>query len=85
MEEKDYFLEEVKFYILNQKFAEAERVVDDFLKVYPDSAEAYYLKGLVCELQNRLDEAKTFYEKALALKPDYKEAQQHLDKIVEMF
>lgn len=85
MNEKDYLLEEVKFYILNQNFNEAERVVDKYLKEYPDSAEGYYLKGLVCELQNRLDEAKILYEKALNLKPDYREAQEHLDRIVEMF
>ncbi len=78
-------LEEAKFYLLNQNYSEAERLLQQLVKEHPQCAEGHYLLGLVYELQNQMDQAKECYEKALALKPDYREAQEHLDKIVEIF
>jgi len=71
-----------KFYFLNNNFNEA---VDEFKKVIeinPGNAEAYYNLGLISESENKIDEAKEFYSRAVSIKPDYKIAKEKLEKLI---
>ncbi len=77
-------LEEAKFYFLNRNLEEAERILKEVVQKDPTSAEGFYLLGLIAEMRNLRDEAKAYFEKALSLKPDYKEAQEHLERVTEI-
>lgn len=46
-----------------------------------DCFEYYYGMGLIAELENRKDEARGLYEKAIKVKGDYPEAKHHLDNL----
>lgn len=46
-----------------------------------DCFEYYYGMGLIAELENRKDEARGLYEKAIEVKGDYPEARHHLDNL----
>lgn len=46
-----------------------------------DCFEYYYGMGLIAELENRKDEARELYEKAIEVKGDYPEARHHLDNL----
>jgi chemotaxis protein methyltransferase WspC len=59
------------------RLEEAARICEDFLRIQPDSAQAYYLLGLVRDGLGHVD-ATDCYRKALYLKPD------HYDSLVQM-
>ncbi len=82
--ESHHLLEEAKFYFLNRNLDEAERILKQLVQQDPTSAEGFYLLGLIAEIRNRRDEAKAYFEKALSLRPDYREAQEHLDRVTEI-
>ncbi len=86
MEKNDVrqLLEEAKFYFLNRNLDEAERILNQVVEKDPTSAEGFYLLGLIAEIRNRRDEARAYFEKALSLQPDYREAQEHLDRVTEI-
>lgn len=46
-----------------------------------DCFEYYFGMGLIAELENRKDEARGLYEKAIKVKGDYPEAKHHLDNL----
>src|SRR5438034_316926 len=54
---------------------ESVRQIDLALKINPKAAYAHNSRGNALQELNRLDEALASYDKAIALKPDYAEAQ----------
>ncbi len=82
-EEIEHFIEEAKFYILNNRFEEAERLLEKVLKKHPENPDALFYMGLLNELLNRFTEAREFYEKVLSLDPDYHSAEEHLSRLQE--
>lgn len=75
-------MELAKFYFMNSRYDEA---IDEFKKVLaanPGNAEAYYNLGLIYENKNKIDEARSMYEKALAIDNDYKLAREHINRII---
>ena len=54
--------------------ADAERV----MQIEPGSHDAPYVMGVIAEHEGKTDEARTWYEKALAIKPDYESAKKQL-------
>ncbi|MEO0076536.1 MAG: tetratricopeptide repeat protein [candidate division WOR-3 bacterium] len=74
------YLELGQFYLLNQKYSEAIKQFNLALKQKPD-ANIYYHLGLAYEALNQIPQAKTMYCKALALDPNHKDAQVHLERL----
>lgn len=71
-----------KFYFLNNKYDEAVSEFKKVLETNPVNAEAYYNIGLINETNNKTDEAKEMYSKALSIKEDYKIARERLNKLI---
>jgi len=62
----------------NNQVQEALDDVKTLINGYPNSALLYNIRASCCKTIGRLDDAAKDYEKALALKPDYAEAQYNL-------
>jgi Flp pilus assembly protein TadD len=75
-------LELSDFYIISQKFDEALKVLKRAEKINKMDPKLYYNMGIVHEALNENDQARTAFRQALALKPDYGSAQQHLDRLI---
>ena len=80
-EKIEHLLEEAKFYILNNRFEEAEKYLKTLLKEQPKNVEALFYMGLLNELLNRLTEAREYYEKVLELSPNHESAEEHLSRL----
>jgi Tfp pilus assembly protein PilF len=74
-------LEKAGFYILNQKYSEALKILKEVVAQDEASPEAHYLYGLALEGTNQQEEAKNHFRRVLELVPDHDEARQHLDKL----
>ncbi len=62
-------MEEVKFYIMNRRYDEAEKLLKEALKVDPDNEELLYNLGLVYELRAENRKAMDTYRRILELSP----------------
>ncbi len=80
-EELAQLIDQAKFYILNNRFAEAEKYLKKVLKESPDDVDALFYMGLLNELLNKLTEAREYYERVLSLSPDYHSAEEHLERL----
>ncbi|MBN2380303.1 tetratricopeptide repeat protein [candidate division WOR-3 bacterium] len=76
-------LEKAQFYILNQKYSEAIKILRKLIEVEDASPHTFYLYGLACEGTNDLEEAKKAFRRVLELSPDHNEAHQHLDRLID--
>ncbi len=79
---EDPLIEMGKFYFINRKYTQAINEFKKAAKLNTGNPEICYNLGLVYESKNELDLAKNMYEKALAIKPDYVIAKEHLDKLI---
>ncbi len=61
--EVDNILEEVKFYIMNRRYDEAEKLLKEALKRYPDDEDLLYNLGLVYELRAENRKAMDIYRR----------------------
>lgn len=59
----------------------AYRLFDISIKQNPSKPEAYFGKALCAEELGKTEEAISFYEQALNLNPDYKDAEEQLNKL----
>lgn len=75
------YLEEAKFYILNNRFKEAEEYLDKLLQEEPNNVEVLFYMGLLNEMLNNFTEARQFYEKVLELSPEHEGALSHLSRL----
>jgi tetratricopeptide (TPR) repeat protein len=75
-------LEKAQFYILNQKYSEALKMLKDVVEAEEANPHAYYLYGLALEGSNNREEAKKFFRRVLELDPDHTEAREHLDRLI---
>ncbi|MBI3233472.1 MAG: tetratricopeptide repeat protein, partial [Bacteroidetes bacterium] len=71
-------------YILNNKLAEAMKVLDELIKIQPKLAMAWCNKGYIYKLQNNIDEAMKCIDVALKLDPDYIIALQNKIDLAQM-
>jgi chemotaxis protein methyltransferase WspC len=60
------------------EFEEALRCCQQHLHVHPQSVEAHYLAGLVCDASGRGTQAREYYRRTLYLDPVHHEALIHL-------
>lgn len=65
------------------RFLEAAEICQGCLRQQGDSAQAYYLLGLLADAQQEGTQAVTFYRKALYLDPAHGEALVHLALLLE--
>lgn len=80
-EEINELLEEAKFYILNNRFKEAEKYLQKILEKYPQHVEALFYMGLLNELLNKLTAAREYYQKVLELSPNHERAEEYLSRL----
>lgn len=74
-------LEEIQNLILNKNCADAIVSASTYLQAHPNAAEIWHLKG-VCEHDlGKFAEAKTSFEKALALNPNHAVARTYLERL----
>lgn len=68
----DNILEEVKFYIMNRRYDEAEKLLKEALKGDPHNEELLYNLGLVYELRAENRKALDIYRRIVDLSPEGK-------------
>jgi len=69
---------------LLQDYTASKRDFESVVKLDPKSVDAIVLLGDIEEESNNYQEAKAFYEKALAINPEYSEGKSRLTKINEL-
>jgi len=79
----DDLIELSDFYILSQKFEEAIKVLKKAEKIEKMNAKVYYNLGIAYEALNEKDNARDAYRLALKINPEFKSAQEHLDRLIE--
>ena len=67
--------------IRNKNIAEAEKIFQYSLQTYPDHEQSYTGMGVVRRDQEKLEEAKLMFEKALAIQPGYSLAKRLLQRL----
>ena len=65
------------------QFKEAEGKCRDYLAQVPDSADAYFILGLLNELTRKLHLAEDYWKRCIYLQPDHYEALCHLALLAE--
>ena len=68
--------------INNQKYEEAQRLLEKAISVTPNNAELYDVMGILYQSQENLEKAREYLEKAVALNPDYVKAQLDLGRVI---
>ncbi len=76
-------IEEAKFYIVSQKYEEAERLLKRVLEIDPENVEAMYNLGILYEIINDRDRAQEYFKKVIDRQPTNKDAEEHLNKLSE--
>ncbi len=82
-EEYNDLIELSDFYILSQQYDEAIKILKKAEKMSKVDPKLYYNLGIVYEALNEIAEARDAFRLALKLKPDFKSAQEHLDRLIE--
>lgn len=81
--EFDDLIELSDFYILSQKFEEAIKILKKAEKIQKLNPKLYYNLGIAYEALNEKVKARDSFRLALKLNPDFKSAQEHLDRLIE--
>jgi tetratricopeptide (TPR) repeat protein len=79
----DDLIELSDFYILSQKFEEAIKVLKKAEKINKIVPKLYYNLGIAYEALSENIQARDSFRLALKLDPNFKPAQEHLDKLIE--
>ncbi len=82
IDEFQELLEKAQFYILNQKYSEAEKILKKIVAKNDTNAHAFYLYGLAMESSNHHEDAKKHFRRVLELEPNHVEAREHLDRLI---
>ncbi len=83
MSDFDDLLEISDFYILSQKFDEALKALKKAEKLKKGNAQLFFKIGLAYEGLNDIEQARKAYRKALEIDDNYKEAREHLERLIE--
>jgi len=79
----DDLIELSDFYLLSQKFEQAIKSLKKAEKMQKNNPRLYYNLGIAYEALNEKDKARDSFRLALKLKPDFRSAQEHLDRLIE--
>jgi len=71
------------FYILSQKFEEAIKALKKAERIKKTEPKLYYNFGIAYEALNENNDARNAFRLALKLDPNFKSAQEHLDRLIE--
>jgi SpoVK/Ycf46/Vps4 family AAA+-type ATPase len=77
-----YFNRALAFAILN-KYDNATKDANKVLSLEPDSCDAPYVMGIICEYKKDEDLAVEWYEKSLKANPNYEQARSRLNALKE--
>jgi predicted O-linked N-acetylglucosamine transferase (SPINDLY family) len=64
--------------------SQAEQLYRQAMQAFPDSVDAWYLCGVVCQVTGRVDEAINYYQEALRLRPEFAEVHNNLGVALAM-
>ncbi len=70
-DDADLIVYELNYYLRNDKFEEAENNLKLAIEKEPNNKQLHFSLGVVYDNLDRRDDAKTAYEKAIAIDPDY--------------
>lgn len=68
-------------YLEQDSLDKAFRRMDAFTQIAITDPRGYYYKGYIADKQNKSDEARKWYEQALAFDPDYTRAKERLQEL----
>lgn len=71
------------FYILSQKYEEAIKTLKKAQKINNKDPKLYYSLGIVYETLHERAKAINSFRQVLSLDPNFKSAQEHLDRLIE--
>jgi Flp pilus assembly protein TadD len=71
------------FYIISQQYDEAIRILRRAEKQCKVDPKLYYNLGIAYEALNEASDARDSFRLALKLNPEFKSAQEHLDRLIE--
>jgi Flp pilus assembly protein TadD len=71
------------FYIISQQYDEAVKILKKAEKISKVDPRLYYNLGIVYEALNEIADARDAFRLALKLNPEFKSAQEHLDRLIE--
>jgi Flp pilus assembly protein TadD len=71
------------FYIISQQYDEAVKILKKAEKISKVDPKLYYNLGIVYEALNEIADARDAFRLALKLNPEFKSAQEHLDRLIE--
>lgn len=71
------------FYILSQQYDEAIKILGRAEKLCKVDPKLYYNLGIAYEALNEVTDARDSFRLALKLNPEFKSAQEHLDRLIE--
>lgn len=72
-------------YLRKQQYAEAEKVLQEAVKVNPQNPYAFNLLGVALREQGKFPDAKAAYEAALAIDPNYAKAHFNLGVLADLY
>lgn len=72
-----------EFYILSQQYDVAIKALKKARRHYKMDSRLYYNLGIAYEALNEADKARDAFRLALKLNPEFKSAQEHLDRLIE--
>lgn len=75
-------LEKAQFYILNQKYSQALKILKGVVEAEEANPHAYYLYGLALEGSNNREEARKYFRRVLELDANHTAAREHLDRLI---
>jgi ATP-dependent 26S proteasome regulatory subunit len=70
-------------YALMNKYDEATKDAEKVMELEPDTADAPYVMGVICEYQHDNESAIDWYKKSLKNNPDYTQAKSRLEALKE--
>ncbi|MGH8493380.1 MAG: tetratricopeptide repeat protein [Moraxellaceae bacterium] len=72
-------------YLRKQKYADAEKVLQEAIKVNPRNPFAFNLLGVALREQGKFPDAKAAYESALAIDPNYAKAHFNMGVLADLY
>lgn len=65
--ENSYLGTMINYYLDKKEYDQASALLEPFIAQDPNNGQVYFLKGIIADQQNKFDEAKALYKKAIDL------------------
>ena len=81
-EDTNLILTEADLYLNIKDFTTYKRLINEALEKNPNNADLVYNLGVISSNSNQLEDAVTYYKKAISIKPDYFNAYLNLSEVM---